>query len=762
MSRPTRIYISSTFEDLERHRKAVYDTLRTIKVDADDSMEHARARNERTVDACLGDVEACDIYIGIFAFRYGYVPKTDNPGRKSFTELEYCHAVACGKTCLIFLAEEDGWPLVLSDAYRGANEDGRRIRALRAHLEGDESDVTPARFNANPDSLAKAVLEALMNLGIQRRAPGITWPADKSPYPGMIRFPRDYAPVYFGREAQVEEVLAKLQEPDCRLLIVSGASGSGKSSLVAAGVIPRLEAGALGDGCQWETLHFVPGENPFAALAGGLYPDTPPEGREAIAKSWKKTSATLQAHVHALLEKRTAKLRLLWFLDQMEELFTQTPRDQQSPFIEAIAAAVSERVRVIGTVRSDFLGECERLEPLRRALEAGHQVSLWRLGSEALLDMIRRPAEAAGLALDDELPSRLLKHVGDEPGRLPLLAYTLHKLWEMDRRTGRLTVGSYDTLGGISGAVGHIADRVFENRVLDKGLKGLDQGQRKAAFERVFPRLVRVTAEGKPTRLRAPLVQFAGDADALGFIARFCAEDTRLLVTDRGDDPLSPSHKEATVEVAHEALFESWPRLERWIAGRKGNEQQLAQATVAGREWRESGFALSRLWPAERIREAWDALRALGRGPSELEPDAHALLFPEARLLAALQERDTAHPRRAEIGDSLAVLGDPRPGVGVRADGAPDLDARYWIEVPGGKINLESVKGSFTAEPCYLAQYPVTYRQYRAFLQAEDGYRSKRWWKDLQQEADPGRQFRPLDNCPAENVSWYDAMAYCR
>jgi hypothetical protein len=752
MDRPTRIYISSTFEDLKGHREVLYQTLRIVDVDARDSMEHDVARNERTVDACLRDVEACDIYIGIFAFRYGYVPKRENPGEQSITELEYCHAVGCGKPCLIFLAEPAGWPLELSDAYRVENENGKRIGALRKHFEGDESEVTPARFSS-PDSLAKAVLETLIKRGVNRRtAARITWPVDKSPYPGMVRFPKDYTPVYFGRAAQVEEVLDKLKDPDCHLLIVSGASGSGKSSLVAAGVIPQLEAGALGDGCQWETLRFVPGENPFAALAASLYPDTPDEGQKAIASSWSTTPATLRDHVDALVQKRPSEFRALWFLDQMEELFTQTPRDQQAPFIEAITAAIGERVRVIGTVRSDFLGECERFEPLRRVLEARHQVALWRLGSDALLDMIRRPAAAAGLALDDGLAGQLLQDAGDEPGRLPLLAYTLRKLWER-RQDGRLTVDSYAELGGIGGAVGHIADKAFE---------GLDGGERHAAFERVFPVLVKVTAEGKPTRLRAPLTQFAADAAALGFIRRFCAEDTRLLVTDRQADELDAINPEASLDVAHEALFESWKKLAHWINGRKDNEQQLAQAEVAGAEWRESGYARSRLWPAERSSEARNALKALNRQPSELGPDARELIFPEQRLLEELKDRNAAHTRRAEIGDFLAVLGDPRPGVGVRADGAPNLDAHYWVPVPGGQIALEAAKGTFTAEPCYIARYPVTYRQYRAFVEADDGYRSERWWDDLSQEDQPGQQYRPIDNCPAENVSWYDAMAYCR
>ena len=143
MDRPTRIYISSTFEDLKGHREVLYTTLRTVDVDAKDSMEHAVARDERTVDACLKDVAACDIYIGIFAFRYGYVPRRDNPGEHSITEMEYCHAVACGKPCLIFLAEAAGWPFALTDAHRHENGNGTRIDSLRRHFE-----VLPSRLDS--------------------------------------------------------------------------------------------------------------------------------------------------------------------------------------------------------------------------------------------------------------------------------------------------------------------------------------------------------------------------------------------------------------------------------------------------------------------------------------------------------------------------------------------------------------------------------------------------------------------------------------
>jgi formylglycine-generating enzyme required for sulfatase activity len=119
-----------------------------------------------------------------------------------------------------------------------------------------------------------------------------------------------------------------------------------------------------------------------------------------------------------------------------------------------------------------------------------------------------------------------------------------------------------------------------------------------------------------------------------------------------------------------------------------------------------------------------------------------------------------SHQERMEIGIYLAELGDPRPGVGLRPGGLPDI---AWCEVKGGKITLEGKAGTFRVEPFYIAKYPVTWIQYRTFLEAEDGYRNKIWWKGLAQREDaPGVQYRKHDNYPAENVSWYDAVAFCR
>ncbi|MDS4032039.1 MAG: bifunctional serine/threonine-protein kinase/formylglycine-generating enzyme family protein [Candidatus Contendobacter sp.] len=152
---------------------------------------------------------------------------------------------------------------------------------------------------------------------------------------------------------------------------------------------------------------------------------------------------------------------------------------------------------------------------------------------------------------------------------------------------------------------------------------------------------------------------------------------------------------------------------------------------------------------------------ALNKPPSITPDSGIKLNNPEIeRLLARLENFATRHEERAEIGDRLAQVGDPRPGVGLRADGLPDL---VWCEVPGGKVTLERDAGTFVVEPFHIGKYPVTWIQYRSFLKADNGYRRNRWWQGLAvRQGESGPQYRPTDNHPAERVSWYDAVAFCR
>jgi formylglycine-generating enzyme required for sulfatase activity len=145
----------------------------------------------------------------------------------------------------------------------------------------------------------------------------------------------------------------------------------------------------------------------------------------------------------------------------------------------------------------------------------------------------------------------------------------------------------------------------------------------------------------------------------------------------------------------------------------------------------------------------------------ELNSAEQEFVRPESeRHLEQINRGNTSHQERVKIGDRLAEIGDPRPGVGLNAEGLPDV---VWCKTPGGTVTLEDDAGTFDVAPDYISKYPVTWAQYRCFLQADDGYANAGWWAGLaEREEEPEQQYRELANHPADTVSWYDAVAYCR
>ena len=576
----------------------------------------------------------------------------------------------------------------------------------------------------------------------QPRAPG----SAVAPFPGLQPFSEAQAPFFFGRGREVRDLVQMMRAPDNRYICVIGASGSGKSSLIAAGLIPALRQGALPGSQDWLIVRAVPGKliDPFMSVALALDPMLEKSGYrpDATARKLAGTEADRGEVIHALLRERTGGSELLLFLDQLEELFTLVLPDRVAPFVAFLDAAAShERVRVVAALRDDFYPACLAYEPLVRHLRTGS----FPLGPPSLLAlyrMITEPAASAGLVFEPGLAERIVEDTGTDSGVLALMAYALHELWW--RRAGdRLTDAVYEDFGGVKGAVARRASEVFEKLSDDA----------RSALPHVFRDLVTVGENQRVTRARAPLSRVGANSAARELIEAFADGDARLLVRS-GDD------REVTVEVAHEALFSAWEPLANWIEQRKTSLELRRRVQVAAADWARSGYDTTHLWPHERLAPVYEALANLGVERSALDEPLRSFLLPEAeRLLEELERLDTTHYRRAEIGDRLDRIGDPRRGVGLRSDGLPDI---VWCEVPGGILTMEDNVGTFLLEPFCIARYPVSYRQYRSFLEDSEGYRSAQWWDGLKHEPDPGEQYRLIGNCPAENVSWYDAMAYCR
>lgn len=224
------------------------------------------------------------------------------------------------------------------------------------------------------------------------------------------------------------------------------------------------------------------------------------------------------------------------------------------------------------------------------------------------------------------------------------------------------------------------------------------------------------------------------------------------------------------VEVAHEALLHNWDRLDLLIRATLEDRRLLAQMRSAAVQWEQHGKSTEFLWTHERSVEMERMLARLHPSLNAIEQE---FARPEsAHLLEQLLRSEANHDDRARIGDRLDELSDVRHGIGVLTDGAPSLD---WVQVeikPASSYaatDLVSVMmGNVPVQvrPFYIARYPITYAQYLAFVEAPDGFRDSRWWKGLEvtdhQRLNPGMQARKISNHPAENVSWYDAVAACR
>ncbi len=708
----------------------------------------------------------CDLVIVLFWSRMGTplpseYTKSDGSRYLSGTEWEFCNAMAAArqhdhpKVWLYrriqvpnpafndpqYDEKKQQWNLVQGFFESFSDEDG-------AILGGINPYDAPTDFRTQLEDHLRSWLDrrlAALESTPQTKPTDSTIVWKEAPYPGLRAFLPDEAPIFFGRRLETRALLDKLSSPEGRFVAVVGASGCGKSSLVAAGLMPALKTNAIDGSDRWLTIRFKPAEfddNPFMALAAQLTP-------LLVKQCWRAGDLAAQlAEMPSLLTERLSdQIRsahantgdLLLVIDQFEELFTRCEAKYLSSFIDLITLATqAATLRVVITMRADYYRNCVDWPKLTALLNQG-AYSLPAPGVAALLEMIQAPARLAGVALEERLADQMLQDTGEAPGRLALVAFALEKLYEADKAKRCLTQASYQGFGGVRGAIAQKADETY----LSLQQQGVDVA---TELGQLFRELMTIDPERNvATRKRAPASCFTGDALRL----KNALVEARLLVSDKD-----------VVEVAHEVLFESWPRLKAWIDSVGGDLQLLARAKAEARAWADAGHDTHHLWSHERLEPVYEMFDRLGLQRQALDEPLKTFVRPEVeRLIEELAQSDTSRNRRVAIKDRLNQIEDMREGVGVDDAGVPQIK---WISVPSGHIAFENNADSQDIAPFCIAKYPVTYRQYRAFLNAEDGYSNQRWWRELKREEAPGEQHWPIDSHPAENVSWYDATAFCR
>ncbi len=430
----------------------------------------------------------------------------------------------------------------------------------------------------------------------------------ESPYRGLASFKEQDAPFFFGREAFTENLLAFLQRGQV-MVAVLGSSGSGKSSVAYAGLLPRLR-----DRGNWLVASFRPGVRPFYSLIAALLPMLERDLSEAdrliesqkLADALMQGDLTLSQIIDRILEVNGAE-RCLLLIDQFEELYTlSTGSAQREHFLDRLLGFIETREMLQGspyavllTMRADFMGEALSYRPFADALQQA-VLMLGPMTRAELRSAIEKPAEAQGAVFEEGLVERILDDVGREPGGLPLLEFALTLLWE-GVSAGWLTHAVYERIGGVQGALARYAEQVYGE---------LDEGSRQRA-QHVFLQLVRPGEGTEDTRRIATGVEIG---EANWALVQHLA-DKRLVVT--GMDELGSE----TVEIVHEALVANWKRLRSWIEADRAFRTWQERLRGAQRQWQESGRDEGALLRGAPLAEAerWLAERETDLSQPELD-----------------------------------------------------------------------------------------------------------------------------------------------
>jgi eukaryotic-like serine/threonine-protein kinase len=404
---------------------------------------------------------------------------------------------------------------------------------------------------------------------------------DGNPYRGLAAFESSHAPLFFGRRSEIRELVHRVQSD--AFVVVGGDSGTGKSSLCRAGVLPWLV-----DNDGWSRVDLVPGRRPVRSLAAALAPwlGTDEATLDALLRDTPDAFARVVRQQAATAADRPAR-RLLLFVDQLEELLTLSEPDEARVVAAALAALAVRvpSVRVLATGRSDFLWRLAMLPGLGEEMARGLYF-LRPLTGERIREAIVRPAAAKGVAFESEaLIDTLVEQTELAPGGLPLLQFTLAEVWDTrDVDANTIRAESFAAVGGVAGALTRHADRV---------VAGLDAEGREAA-RRVLLRLV--TADGTRARRSEAELLIAGEDPA--------AERAALEALVRGRIVVANDAQNGAYEIAHEALLVSWSTLQGWLQSDAAEHAVRLRVEQAAAEWQRMGRPRDLLWGRRRLASA--------------------------------------------------------------------------------------------------------------------------------------------------------------
>jgi formylglycine-generating enzyme required for sulfatase activity len=549
------------------------------------------------------------------------------------------------------------------------------------------------------------------------------------PYPGMVPYTAEDAGHFFARDEEIEAAVQSVRRLPS--LYVIGPSGSGKSSLVFAGLVPELQRREPG---RWMVKPMRPGPKPVEELAKALGSQP-----EALGEDPRPAGA-----VRSLLAGDRTAVRLLLVVDQLEEVFTLAEAEERKSFLSALAQLreIPDCV-VVSTLRADFYADLMTSELWGAA--AGERCEIVPPRGDALRQLIELPASQVGVYLQPELVERLVADAADEPGVLPLLQETLVQLWE--RRQHRLlTLAAYESLGrdGQSGLAVALA------RTADACMAKLSPEQRDLA-RRIFLRLVQLGEGREDTRRQQSVDELRAAGEDRGMFRRTLRQlaDDRLLILDG-----QPAIGSSTVDVCHEVLLKAWPQFVAWREQGRADEVQRRRIENDARYWSKNRWDRSGLYRPRRLKNAMDWRR---RHPYDVSPQVLAFLTASRRLNRAVR--------------AFRVVGVVSMFLVLAALAVPQVQDYAWrqqarilnpmVRFPGGPAVLGGGSGGPWAQrklslaAFSLDKHEVSNRQYRLCVRAGE------CTAPLEQSDAPSYLDADPDN-PVVSVTAWQAADFCR
>jgi hypothetical protein len=400
-----------------------------------------------------------------------------------------------------------------------------------------------------------------------------------NPFKGLEAFQQIDAAWFFGREEVIRQAINQLRATN--FLAVVGASGSGKSSLVHAGIIPQIRQGVIDDSDQWTVLCLTPREHPLDELAqrlASLLTQTTgnPIDQHSLKVDLRQSGQILRL-IESVLQSKPETTHLLLVIDQFEEVFTLTSETEQVQFLDIVRvlSTMTSRVHIILTMRTHYFGELSHFPDLAKLFEQDNLLIISEMNTSSLVRAIENPTQAVGLRYEAGLVDRLLMDAQVQPRSLPLLQYTLHELFQ--RPDGaKLTTAAYETLGGIQQALTRRADAIYAS------LNAYQQD----IMRRLLLTLVDVSDTDDVSRRQVSrqdlVIADVPDSAVQAILDLLTQDETRLITVKR---PIGQIDAPVLLQLSHEAFIREWDKFQVWVTESLADLRYGSELRRTARNW---------------------------------------------------------------------------------------------------------------------------------------------------------------------------------